>query len=91
MPIIAQTLCDGCQVVKKQTNHWYTLVVDDQAYEACLRPMSHTPPALTQLGTSRFLYFCGRHCAIEAIAQWMDREGECGQVQAASTPARSVR
>ena len=72
MPIITQMLCDGCKAVKKETNHWYTLVVDEHQV-ACLRPMSHTPPSLLQLGASHVSYFCGRHCAIEGITQWMDK------------------
>ena len=82
MPIITQTLCDGCQAVKKESNHWYTLVVEEAAHHACLRPMVHTPASLMQLGASpNVLYFCGRLCAIEAIAQWMDREGEGPEAQ----------
>jgi hypothetical protein len=65
-------ICDSCQAVKKETNHWYTLVLDDR-YQVCLRPMSHTPPPLLQLGASRVSYFCGMRCAIDGITQWMDR------------------
>lgn len=71
MPIITQMLCDGCQAVKKETNHWYTLVVDEHP-TVCLRPMAHTPPSLLQPGASQVLYFCGRYCAIEGITHWMD-------------------
>jgi hypothetical protein len=42
MPIISQIICDGCQAVKKQTNHWYTLVFTEE-HQACLRPMAMTP------------------------------------------------
>ena len=90
MPMITQTLCDGCQAVKKETNHWYTLVVDEAAHHACLRPMAHTPASLMQLGASpNVLYFCGRLCAIEAIAQWMDRES--GGAEAQPLPAPRCR
>ena len=41
MPIISQIICDGCQAVKKQTNHWYTLVFTEE-HQACLRPMAMT-------------------------------------------------
>jgi hypothetical protein len=47
MPMITQTLCDGCQAVKKETNHWYTLVIEEAAHHACLRPMAHTPVPLS--------------------------------------------
>jgi hypothetical protein len=71
MPIAAQIICDGCQTVKKETNHWYTVVLDNQ-HQACLRPMSYTPPSLLQLGISHVSYFCGRRCAMDGIGQWMD-------------------
>jgi hypothetical protein len=72
MPIITQILCDGCQAVKKETNHWYTLVVEN-GHQARLTPMAHTPSALLLPGASNVSYFCGRQCAMEAIADWMDR------------------
>ena len=72
MPIITQILCDRCHAVKKETNHWYTLVLDNN-HQACLRPMSHTPSQLLQLGASHVSYFCGMRCAIDGITQWMDR------------------
>ncbi len=71
MPIVAQIICDGCQTVKKETNHWYTLVLNDQ-HEACIRPMCHTPPSLLQLGAAHVSYYCGMRCAIDGITQWMD-------------------
>jgi hypothetical protein len=71
MPIMTQILCDRCQTVKKETNHWYTLVVDDNN-AVCLRPMAHTPPALLQQDASHVSYFCGRRCAMDGIGQWMD-------------------
>ena len=71
MPIITQILCDSCQAVKKETNHWYTLVDGDDGL--CLRPMAYTPPALMQLGASHVSYFCGRRCAMDGIGHWMDR------------------
>jgi hypothetical protein len=71
MPILTQILCDGCRAVKQETNHWYTLVVDEPP-TVCLRPMAHTPPSLLQPGAAHVLYFCGRYCAIEGITQWMD-------------------
>ena len=72
MPILAQIICDGCQTVKKETNHWYTLVINAR-HEACIRPMAYTPPSLLQLGVSHVSYFCGMRCAIDGITQWMDQ------------------
>ncbi len=72
MPIVAQIICDGCEAVKKETNHWYTLVINNN-HEACLRPMSHTPPSLLQLGALQVSYFCGMRCAIDGITHWMDQ------------------
>lgn len=71
MPIMSQIVCDGCQAVKKETNHWYTLVVGHD-HEACLRPMGFTPSALLQAGAPAGVqYLCGRRCAIEALDRWM--------------------
>ena len=71
MPIISQIICDGCQAVKKETNHWYTLVIDE-AQQACLRPMAGTPATLLKPGTQGVQFLCGRHCAIGALDMWMD-------------------
>lgn len=72
MPIMSQIVCDGCQAVKKETNHWYTLVVGHD-HEACVRPMRFTPSALLQVGAPAGVqYLCGRLCAIEALDRWMD-------------------
>lgn len=71
MPIMSQIVCDGCQAVKKETNHWYTLVVGHD-HEACLRPMGFTPSALLQAGAPAGVqYLCGRLCAIAALDRWM--------------------
>ncbi len=52
MPIISQIICDGCQAVKKETNHWYTLVLNQEhqtagwiASRRCR--CSHSTPKLT--------------------------------------------
>lgn len=71
MPIISQIICDGCQAVKKETNHWYTLVVNEHR-EACLRPMATTPAGLLEGNTVVVQYLCGRLCAIGALDVWMD-------------------
>jgi hypothetical protein len=75
MPIITQTLCDGCRAVKKETNHWYTVQFEENAHQATLRPMAHTAAPLMQAGRADLLYFCGGLCATEAISQWMDAQG----------------
>jgi hypothetical protein len=72
MPIVTQIICDECHTVKKETNHWYTLVADDHE-RLSLRPMAHTPPSLLQLGAGHVLYFCGRRCAMDGIGRWMDQ------------------
>jgi len=71
MPIISQIICDGCQAVKKETNHWYTLVLN-QEHQACLRPMAMTPSDLTESDARGMQYFCGRRCVGEALDRWMD-------------------
>jgi hypothetical protein len=74
MPIITQIVCDGCQAVKKETNHWYTIARHEE--EAWVRPLDVTLRRRTDVsvfGTE--LYFCGRKCALEALAYWMDSLG----------------
>jgi hypothetical protein len=71
MPIISQIICDGCQAVKKQTNHWYTLVFNDK-HEACLRPMGMSPAELFQADATGVRYLCGRRCVSESLDRWMD-------------------
>lgn len=55
MPMISQIICDRCQAVKKETNHWYTLVVTEEG--AFIRPMALTP------------FRCRLHAA-DAISLW---------------------
>jgi len=73
MPIVSAIVCDRCLAVKKETNHWYTLVVGkDDAAE--LRPMAAMPPnALQHSAAGVVQYLCGRLCAIEALDGWMDQ------------------
>lgn len=74
MPLISQIICDRCQAVKKETNHWYTLVITDEG--AFIRTMAMTRPGLLEAGSTQPMqYLCGRLCAIEALDQWM---AECG-------------
>ena len=72
MPIISQIICDGCQAVKKETNHWYTLVLN-QEHQACLRPMAMTPSHLIESDARGMQYFCGRRCVGQALDRWMDQ------------------
>lgn len=70
MPMISQIICDRCEAVKKETNHWYTLIVVDEG--AFIRPMALTPPGLSVAGSAQPIqYLCGRLCAIEALDDWM--------------------
>ena len=71
MPIISQIICDGCQAVKKETNHWYTLIINPS--EACLRPMATTPVDFFKADAAGVQYLCGRRCVIEALDHWMGR------------------
>jgi hypothetical protein len=71
MPIVSQIICDRCQAVKKETNHWYTLVVTDR--DVCIRPIASTPPGLSVPGAVPAIqYLCGRLCAVEALGNWME-------------------
>jgi hypothetical protein len=70
MPMISQVICDRCLAVKKETNHWYTLVVTDDG--AFIRPMALTRPGFSEAGSMQPMqYLCGRLCAIEALDHWM--------------------
>jgi predicted Fe-S protein YdhL (DUF1289 family) len=71
MPIVTQIVCDGCQTVKKEANHWYMLTIDQQT--AALSPLRTTSEGQHhhERGTHR-QFFCGRFCAVEAITRWMD-------------------
>jgi len=72
MPIVVHIVCDVCQAVKKDTNHWYTIAMEDQ--KVCIRPLELPPDwATTNLSVPSAQYFCGRFCAIEAITKWMNR------------------
>lgn len=71
MPIVSQIICDRCQAVKKETNHWYTLVVTDR--DVCIRPIALTPLNLSLPGAVPAIqYLCGRLCAVEALDHWME-------------------
>ena len=90
MPIITHIVCDGCQAVKKEVNHWYVLTTNKKG--AQLQPLEM---ARHHHGHGEVLadlqYFCGRHCALKALGCWMDslqkaipaRQGE------ARTPAET--
>ena len=51
MPLISQIICDRCQAVKKETNHWYTLVVTDEG--AFIQPMALIRPGLSEAGSTQ--------------------------------------
>jgi hypothetical protein len=72
MPIISQIICDGCQAVKKQANHWYTLVIEENQ-QVVLRPMAMSPVELLKTDAAGIQYLCGRRCVAEALDRWMDR------------------
>jgi hypothetical protein len=71
MPIISQIICDGCKAVKKEANHWYTLVISD-TQEASLRPMAKSRAELFHADVAGVQYLCGRRCVSEALDRWMD-------------------
>ena len=69
MPVLLQTVCDGCGMVKKEANHWYTLELMGTS-EAKIRPMS---PAPASVCVQDLKYLCGRRCIAESLDRWMDR------------------
>jgi hypothetical protein len=72
MPVLMQTLCDGCGMVKKEANHWYTLEFVGTS-EAKVRPMG---PAPASMDAHHLKYFCGRRCVAESLDRWMDRNSQ---------------
>jgi len=73
MPLISQIVCDNCQAVKKETNHWYTLGPD--LHGVFVRPLEHANRDSSCSGQS-LQYFCGRFCLLEALRKWMDGMSE---------------
>ena len=69
MPVVIQTICDGCGMVKKEANHWYTLELTGTS-EAKVRPMGPSPASP---GAQNLKYMCGRRCIAESLDRWMDR------------------
>ena len=72
MPIVAHIVCDGCQSVKKDANHWYASSIENNSF--CIRPLDLPADGAIQNFTySSAQYFCGRFCALAALTQWMNR------------------
>jgi hypothetical protein len=72
MPIVAHIVCDGCQAVKKETNHWYS--VSHENNSLCIKPLSLPADWATKtLPDSSIEYYCGRFCAVEALTRWMNK------------------
>jgi hypothetical protein len=72
MPIVAHIVCDGCQAVKKETNHWYSISHENNGL--CITPLSLAPDwASKTLPDSSIEYYCGRFCAVEALTRWMNK------------------
>ena len=69
MPVVIQTVCDGCGVVKKEANHWYLLEFVGMS-EAKVRPMGLSPAAVNAQDVK---YLCGRRCVAQSLDRWMDR------------------
>ncbi len=69
MPVVMQTVCDGCGMVKKEANHWYILEFIGTS-EAKVRPMGPSPASVDAQGLK---YLCGRRCVAESLDRWMDR------------------
>jgi len=72
MPIVAHIVCDGCQAVKKETNHWYSITNENNGL--CIKPLSLPADWATKnLPDSSIEYYCGRFCAVEALTRWMNK------------------
>ena len=72
MPIVAQIVCDNCQAVKRVTNHWYAISVENNSFS--LKPLTLPADWATKtFPDSSLQYFCGRFCAVEALTRWMNK------------------
>ena len=72
MPIVAHIVCDGCQAVKKDTNHWYRSSIENNSF--CIRPLDLPADWATKDSPDSYVqYFCGRFCAVEALTRWMNK------------------
>jgi hypothetical protein len=72
MPIVAQIVCDNCQAVKRVTNHWYAIAVENNSFS--LKPLALPADWETKnFPDSSLQYFCGRFCAVEALTRWMNK------------------
>lgn len=84
MPVVIQTICDGCGMVKKEANHWYTVEFTGTS-EVKVRPMGPSP---TSLDAQNLKNMCGRRCIAESLDRWMDQINQLtaqSSRQAAST------
>ena len=70
MPIITQIVCDGCQAVKKEVNHWYAMTVTEMG--AHLQPLDLLHDRLDAPLLKDRMFLCGRSCALTALTHWMD-------------------
>jgi hypothetical protein len=72
MPIVAHVVCDGCQAVKKDTNHWYASSIENNSF--CIRPLDLPADWATKnFPFYSVQYFCGRFCALAALTHWMNK------------------
>ncbi|HJU05720.1 MAG TPA: hypothetical protein VJ692_11270 [Nitrospiraceae bacterium] len=72
MPIIMQIVCDRCQAVKREVNHWYALTASE--HNATIQPLDLALAGGSKIASGHEIqYLCGRLCAVEAMTDWMDR------------------
>jgi hypothetical protein len=74
MPLVAQIVCDSCHAVKKATNHWYVISLENNSF--CLKPLAFAFAAdwaTKHCSDSSLQYFCGRFCAVDALTGWMTK------------------
>lgn len=56
------TTCDFCDTVKKDTNHWFKVVMDGEALFVC----SQAGKVLANGKDA-----CGEECVASALSQWL--------------------
>lgn len=64
-----QFICDGCEVVKKDANHWLVVRIGEAFH-------IHRWGILTEGGSDgsiKPLHFCGHACVQKKLSEWMGK------------------
>lgn len=74
--MITQTIvCDGCGVVKKQTNHWYRLAQGKKGLTLTESSGDYLTPKDYETGSSGVSLhdLCGSACVIKKVSEFLSK------------------